>query len=160
MSYQDRSPFTPLNYLRDTMRASKNAVDLIRHWEGCRLEAYQDIGGVWTVGFGTTGPGIHEGTKVSEAIAVAMLKSDIAQVSDAVSRLVGLHTSQNQFDAIVSFAYNVGTGAFKSSRMLKLILAGKKEEASQEFLKWNHVGGVIVAGLMARREAERKLFLS
>lgn len=142
------------------MRASKNAIDLIKQFEGCRLEAYQDSGGVWTVGWGSTGPGITERTVISQGVADGMLKSDVAVVSEAVGRLVGISCNQNMFDSLVSFAYNVGVNALKGSTLLKLLLAGHKEKAADEFLKWNHVNGQVVAGLTSRREAERKLFLA
>lgn len=142
------------------MRASQNAVDLIKQFESCRLQAYEDVGGVWTVGWGTTGPGIHEGTTVSQGVADAMLKSDVAQVSDALSRMIGISCNQNQFDSCVSLAYNIGITAFKNSTLLKLLLKGEKEAAGQEFLRWDKVKGQPNAGLASRRAKELALFLS
>src|SRR5271166_24170 len=140
------------------MRASQNALDLIKTYEGCKLQAYEDQRGVWTVGWGTTGPGINERTVVSQGVANGMLLGDVSRVSQDVSALVGINLNQNQFDAVVSLVYNIGLGAFKSSTMLKLILAHKLPEAADEFPKWDHVNGVVNPGLLGRRLAEQKLF--
>lgn len=142
------------------VRASSQAIELIKRFEGCRLTAYEDQGGVWTVGWGTTGPGINERTTVSQGVANGMLLGDISRVSQDISQLVGIAVNQNQFDALVSFVYNLGIGAFKSSTLLKLILAYKKQEAADEILRWDHINGVVIPGLLFRREAERALFLT
>lgn len=140
------------------MRASKNALDLVKQFESCRLYAYEDQGGVWTVGWGTTGPGINERTSVSQGIADAMLKSDIAQLGEHITPLVGLITNQDQFDALVSLVYNIGITAFKNSTMLKKIRAHDLKGAAEEFDKWVHVHKVVSDGLVRRRKAEKALF--
>ena len=142
------------------MRASKNALDLIKRFEGCRLEAYEDLGGKVTIGYGTTGSGIVPGLTISERTANGMLIGDVGRLGEELSRLVGINVSQNQYDALISFVYNVGITAFRNSTMYKLIQEHKLYEAADEFLKWNKVDGKEVEGLKARREAERKLFMS
>lgn len=142
------------------MRPSPRCFQIIRDFEGCQLEAYQDQGGVWTVGYGQTGPGIVEGTRVSKGVAEAMLKDTLAHLGDDLFSLVGWRLNQNQYDALISFVYNVGLGAFKKSTMLKDILAYRLPKAAEEFLKWNHVGGQVAEGLTKRRKAEKVLFLS
>lgn len=142
------------------MRASGNAITLIKQFEGCKLEAYQDQAGVWTIGYGSTGPGIREGLTISQKVADGMLLGDVSWLSQDLSKLVGINVNQNGFDALVSFVYNIGLGAFKNSTMLKLILQHKIQEAALEFSKWDHVNGVVNEGLLTRRLAEQKLFLS
>lgn len=142
------------------MRASQNALDLIKQFEGCKLQAYEDQAGVWTVGWGTTGPGITERTTVSQGVANGMLLGDVSRVSQDLSQLVGINVNQNQFDALVSLVYNIGLGAFKSSTMLKLVLKHDLVGAAGEFPKWDHVNGTVSSGLLERRLAEQKLFLN
>lgn len=141
------------------MIPSKNAIDLIKEFEGCKLEAYQDVVGVWTVGYGTTGPGIVEGLTITQATAEAMLKGHVNEIGLSLTDCVGNTLSQDKFDACVSFIYNLGIGNFKKSTLLKLIKEGKLKEAGDEFPKWNKAGGKILPGLVRRREAERQLFL-
>lgn len=142
------------------MRPSPKCFSLIKQFEGCRLEAYQDQAGIWTIGFGQTGFGIREGTTISPGVAEAMLKDTLSHLADDLFTLVGWRLNQNQYDALISFTYNVGLSAFKASTMLKDILAYRIPEAAEEFLRWNHVGGIVAEGLTRRREAERSLFLS
>lgn len=141
------------------MTPSKNAIDLIKHFEGCKLEAYQDSVGVWTVGFGTTGPGIVEGLTITQPTAEAMLKGHLNEIGMSLTDIVGNKLSQDKFDACISFIYNLGTGAFKKSTMLKLIKENKMAEAAEEFPKWVKAGGKTLPGLVKRRQAEKELFL-
>lgn len=141
------------------MVPSRNALDLIKKFEGCKLESYKDSGGVWTVGWGTTGPGIVEGLTVTQGVADAMLLGHIREIALDITPLVKLIPNQNQFDAIICLTYNIGVGAFKASTLLKCLLTRQFDKVAEEFLKWNHVHGKVVAGLTARRQAERSLFL-
>lgn len=141
------------------MIPSRNCIDLIKQFEGCVLTAYPDIRGIWTIGWGTTGPGIQEGLTITQATADAMLVGHIREVALDVTPLVRLIPNQNQFDAIISLAYNIGVGAFKSSTLLKCLLNRQFDLAADEFLKWDHSGGQVIAGLFNRRTAERSLFL-
>ena len=146
--------------MKENVRASNNALSLIKKYESCRLEAYEDAGGKYTIGWGSTGPGIGPHTVISQGVADGMLKSDVSEISLEVSNLVNYSVNQNEYDALVSLAYNIGITAFKQSTLLKKVLAHDKQGAADEFLKWNHVNGKVLAGLTARRGSERALFLS
>jgi lysozyme len=136
----------------------KNAVNLIKQFEGCKLNAYQDCVGVWTIGYGCTS-GVTPGTTITQQNAEDMLNQALIAVSDALSVLVTYSASQNEFDALTSFTYNLGTGALQSSTLLRLLNAGDIQGAAQEFPKWCHAGGKIEPGLVSRRAAEMALFL-
>lgn len=142
------------------MRPSVNSLTLIKRFEGLRLEAYEDVGGKVTIGYGTTGVGIVPGLVISERTANGMLIGDVSRLGEELDKLVGRSLTQNQYDAIVSFTYNVGLQAFKNSTLLKLIKQGKVYEAADQLMSWDHVDGKEVEGLKARREAERALFLT
>jgi lysozyme len=141
------------------MVPSKNALALIKQFEGCKLEAYQDPRGIWTIGYGSTGPGIVEGLTISQATAEGMLLGHIREVGLSLTDLIGNALNQNQFDAVTCFVYNVGIGNFKTSTMCKYIRNGLLDQAAGEFKKWNKAGGVVLPGLVARREAEYELFI-
>ena len=143
------------------MNVSNNGISLIKKFEGCRLTSYQDVGKVWTVGWGSTGPHIGQGLTISQAQADAWLREDIDKFAVGVADALKVSVNQNQFDALVSFAYNVGLGAFRSSTLLKLL--NDKADANvvaSEFLKWVNVDGVPYDGLKNRRNAEKGLFLT
>jgi lysozyme len=144
------------------MIPSKNAFDLIRRFEGCKLESYQDQRGVWTIGWGTTGAGITEGLTISQGMADAMFIGHVKEIGLSITDILGNQTSrlnQNQFDALTSFTYNVGSSAFAKSTLCQYVKQSKYNDAAQEFLKWDHVNGVVIAGLLERRQAEQQLFL-
>ena len=143
------------------MNVSNNGISLIKKFEGCRLTSYQDVGKVWTVGWGSTGPHIGQGLTISQAQADAWLREDVDKFAVGVADALKVSVNQNQFDALVSFAYNVGLGAFRSSTLLKLL--NDKADANvvaSEFLKWVNVDGVPYDGLKNRRNAEKGLFLT
>lgn len=140
------------------MIPSKNAVDFIKKWEKCKLEAYEDGRGIWTIGWGTTGPGIVEGLRISQNTADAMFIGHVREIGLSLTDLVGNILNQNQFDALTSFCYNVGLGAFRTSTLLRLIRAKDFPNAVLEFPKWDHPTSL--PGLLARRKAEMALFLS
>lgn len=142
------------------MIASKEAEDLIKQFEGCHLKAYKCPAGVWTIGWGTTGPGIQEGLVISQHTADVMLKAHIQDIAlDLTDLLRPKSLKQHQFDALISFIYNVGIGAFKKSTMLVLIKRDKMAEAALEFDKWTKSGGKVLPGLVKRRKAEKTLFI-
>lgn len=135
---------------------------LIKQFEGCKLTAYPDPGtggDPWTIGWGATGPGIKKGVTWTQAQADARLESDLAkyaaQVADA---LAGAPTTQQQFDALVSFHYN--TGAIGKATLTKLHKAGAYAGAADQFARWNRAGGRVLAGLTRRRAAEAALYRS
>lgn len=147
------------------MRISEAGVDLIKAFEGLKLEAYQDSVGVWTIGYGHTGPvngkKITAGLTITEQDAEELIYNDIAQFEDGVNKLTcELDITQGMFDALVCFAYNVGLGNLAKSTLLKLLKQNKVLEASEQFKVWNKAGGQELAGLTRRRNAEAELFLS
>jgi lysozyme len=141
------------------MHISKNGLAFIREWEGCKLTAYKDSGGVWTIGVGHTGKDVHKGQTISQFEADELLEMDL-QEHDISLYLDGCPTTQNQFDAMCSLAFNIGLERFRNSTVLKRHKLGNKIGAGNAFLLWHFDGGVPVKGLMRRREAERKLYLS
>lgn len=143
------------------MKTSLSGIHLIKSFEGLRLNAYVDAVGVWTVGYGHTGPEVVEGKRVTEQQAESLLKKDVAWAEDAVADLVKIPLNQNQFDALVSFTYNNGVGAFKESTLLKRL--NNKEDpfnvAKEEMPRWCHgEGGKVLQGLVRRRMSEVELF--
>ncbi len=140
------------------MTYSDAAMDLVRQSEGLRLEAYADTGGVWTIGYGHTGPDVHAGMVITEAEAVALLRADLQRAADGVSSLLRVPVSQGQFDALVDFAFNLGLGSLAGSTLLREINRGEMAAAADQFGLWVHDGGTVLPGLVARREAEEELF--
>lgn len=141
-------------------KLNKAGIDLVKTSEGCRLDAYQDAIGVWTIGYGHTGSSVKPGQKISQHEADVILASDLEKFAEGVDELtskVGL--TDNQFAACVSFAFNVGVTRFASSTLYKKLCRGDAAGAAEEFLKWTLAGGQRLAGLEKRREAERALFL-
>lgn len=141
---------------------SKACLDLIRRFEGCRLSAYPDPGtggDPWTIGYGHTGPEVRRGLVWTQAQADAALALDVAKFADKVEKLIGdAATTQGEFDALVSFAYNLGTGNLASSTLLRKHKAGDKAGAAAEFGKWTRAAGRVLPGLVTRRAAEAALY--
>lgn len=133
---------------------------LIKQFEGCRLQAYKDVIGVLTIGYGHTGGDVFEGQEISQDGADGLLRADLCKFERGVSDLVDNEISSNQFSALVCFAYNVGLNNLKHSTLLAKTNAGDFDGAAQEFVKWDHAGGKVMDGLLRRREAERDLYLS
>lgn len=137
----------------------KEAVDLIKKYEGRKLTAYKCPANIWTCGYGSTGPDIKEGVTWSIWEAEDRLKADLVRFASAVDKLVTVPITSNQRAALISFAFNLGAQALKESTLLRLLNEGKLGAAADEFLRWNKAAGRVLAGLVARREDERKLFL-
>jgi lysozyme len=142
------------------MTTNEAGVTLIKSFEGCKLVAYKDVVGVWTIGWGTTGADVHEGMEINQAAADAFLVQDLKRFEEGVFELVHVPLTSNAFSALVCFAYNCGLGNLKSSTLLKKVNAGDLLGAAGEFVKWCHAGGATVPGLLRRRTAEAKLFSS
>ena len=146
------------------MQTSDKGIALIKQFEGCRLTAYQDSVGVWTIGYGWTQPvdgkPIRAGMTIKQATAERLLKTGLVSYESDVSRLVKVGLTQGQFDALVSFTYNLGARSLSTSTLLRKLNAGDYAGAADEFLRWNKAGGKVLNGLTRRREAERALFLS
>lgn len=131
----------------------------IKTAEGLRLTAYLDGGGVWTIGYGHTGADVRGGLTIPLSEAERLLTRDLRVAEGHVNDAVKVKLTQNQFDALVSFVYNVGGGAFRSSTLLKLLNAGDYEGAASQLPRWNKDNGKVVNGLTNRRHEERDLFL-
>ena len=139
------------------MKISQNGIDLIKKWEGCELKAYKCPAGVWTIGYGHTN-GVKEGQKITQEQAETFLRQDIEYFEKGVTKLVSAPITQNQFDALVSFAYNVGLGAFKTSTLRKKLNEKDYCGASKEFAKWNKSKGKVLKGLTNRRKDEKSMY--
>lgn len=137
------------------------ALDLIKQFEKCKLEAYQDIRGIWTIGWGCTGPNICEGMTITQDQADQMLAERFNEFASEVQKCLTRPATDNQVCAFISLAYNIGIGEFKSSTLLKMFNNDFGDDAiAGEFLLWDHAAGKEVEGLLRRREAERALFLA
>jgi lysozyme len=130
---------------------------LTEQFEGCSLTAYQDSGGVWTLGYGHTA-GVAQGMTCTQAQAEAWLTQDIQWGVAVVNNLVTVQLTQGEFDALVDFVFNVGSGNFASSTMLRMLDAGNFAGAADQFARWDLAGGQVVAGLLRRRIAEEGEF--
>ena len=130
---------------------------LTERFEGCRLVAYQDQRGIWTIGYGHTAH-VYEGQVCTKEQAECWLMQDTQTAQAGVNRLVHVPLTQGEFDALVDFTFNLGVGAFANSTLLTLVNDGKFEAAANEFEKWDHCGGQVVAGLLRRRLAEKETF--
>lgn len=139
------------------MKPSQACVDLVKEFEGFRPTAYLCPAGVWTIGYGTT-ENVDPGDEVTEQEAEEMLMDDLLEASKAIDDLVDVELTQQQYDALTSFVYNVGRDAFRNSTMLRLLNAGDYDGAAKQFPRWNKGGGRVLAGLARRREVERQVF--
>lgn len=140
-------------------RTNSSGLLLIKSFEGLRLEAYRDAVGIWTIGYGTT-RGVKPGMLISEAEAEKFLQEDLSRFEEAIHEAVQVTVNDNQFSSLVSFTYNVGAGAFRSSTLLRLLNEGKDlHTIAAQFPRWNRAGGRVLEGLTRRRNAEKALFL-
>jgi lysozyme len=137
---------------------SDHGLALTKSFEGLHLEAYRDCTGVWTIGYGHTGPTLAAGQTISEPGAEEFLRADLAEAVACVNRSVQFVISQNQFDAMVDFCFNAGRGNFLQSTLLRKANSGDFAGAAAQFALWVHAGGEVVAGLVRRRKAEAELF--
>ncbi|AWC81184.1 MULTISPECIES: lysozyme [Serratia] len=146
------------------MNISKNGIELIKRFEGLELKAYQDSVGIWTIGYGWTqtvdGKKIAPGMRIDQATADRLLKCGVVQYEQGVNQLVKVRITQGQFDALVSFAYNLGLRSLSTSTLLRKLNDGDKQGAADEFGRWVNAGGKRLDGLVTRRAAERRMFLS
>ena len=137
---------------------SAKGILLTKRFEGLKLSAYKDQVGVWTIGYGHTGRGVHAGLTITQDQADTFLASDVAGAVACVNRLVTSRINQNQFDALVDFVFNLGCASLAGSALLKLLNQGDFIAAAEQFQRWDHAGGVVVQGLLERRRAEAALF--
>ena len=139
------------------MKTGSKGIDLIKHFEGCELEAYKCPAGVWTIGYGHI-KGVSEGMTITQEEAEQMLKDEMAEYEGYVNKLVTVELNQNQFDAMVSWVYNLGGGNLKASTLLKVLNEGDYAGVPAQMMRWNKAGGKVLEGLTRRRQAEADLF--
>jgi lysozyme len=145
--------------MKNNLAYSQKGLALTKSFEGLRLTAYKDCVGVLTIGYGHTGPELHPQLTISEEQADQLLQSDIAKAAAAVNQLVAVGLTQNQFDALVDFVFNLGPARLAKSTLLRELNAGRPAAAADQFSVWVHAGDCVLPGLVARRKAERELFL-
>ena len=140
------------------MITNAEGLRLLKTFENCKLQAYQDIKGIWTIGYGSTS-GVTPGMSITQEQADDRLRNDLKSAEFAVQMAVHTPLNENQFSACVCLTYNIGGHAFHTSTLCRLLNEGKYESAADAFLDWCHANGQVVPGLLRRRQAERKLFL-
>ena len=140
------------------MKTSDVGIELIKKYEGCVLKSYKCPSGVWTIGYGHTN-GVKNGMQITKAQALNYLKQDLITFEKAVTNYVKVPLNQNQFDALISFSFNCGSGALKTSTLLKKLNSCDYNGAANELLKWNKSNGKVLNGLVRRRQEENELFL-
>jgi|SRR6185312_1173404 lysozyme len=139
------------------MEYSPDGLKLTESFEGCRLAAYLDSVGVPTIGYGHT-HGVAMGMTCTQEQAEQWLQQDVQVAVQAVNNLVTVPLTQQQFDALVDFTFNLGSGALQHSTLLRLLNSGNYQGAAGEFEKWDKAGGKVLPGLLRRRQAERDMF--
>ena len=138
------------------------ALEVIARWEGYRAQAYLCPADVWTIGYGTTrypdGRRVKAGDVTTQSAAMALLRDDAGTFAAEVDRMVDVALNANERAALISLAYNIGGGALKASTLVRLLNSGDREGAAKQFSRWNKGGGRVLAGLVARRADEVRLF--
>lgn len=141
------------------MTPSQDCFDLVKRFEGCRLTAYADATGIPTIGWGSTGRDIHLDMTWTQEQADQRMEQDVDRFGGSVSLILGTAmTTQNQFDALTDFAYNLGAGALANSTLMVLHKMGNYTEAAEQFQRWDKAGHVVLQGLLNRRLAEAELY--
>lgn len=141
------------------MEYSQKGLDFTARSEGIRLIAYQDSGGVWTIGVGHT-KGVKKGQEITYAQAMAFLVEDVKDAVAAVKRRVKVPLTQGQFDALVDLVFNIGEEQFRTSTLLRVLNGGMYEAARMQFPRWKYDNGKVQGGLVVRREGNMKMFNS
>lgn len=145
----------------NNLKISQNGIRFIANWEGSRPNRYKCPAGLWTIGIGhLVKPGEVFKEPLSQKEIEDLFRQDIRGFEGAVNRLVKVKLTQNQFDALVSFTFNIGTGAFQHSTLLKILNQGKHRDAAEQFGRWTFANGKPLLGLERRRVAEKNLFLT
>ena len=142
---------------RTNMKIGIQGLELRKTFEGLELNAYKCAAGVWTIGYGHT-KGVQEGDSISEEQANEMLAEELKEYENYINTLVTVELNQDQFDAMVSWVYNLGGGNLKASTLLKVLNAGDYDGVPAQMMRWNKAGGKVLEGLIRRREAEALLF--
>lgn len=141
------------------MKVSNNGINLVKRFEGLELKAYRDSVGILTIGYGHT-HAVKSGDIITGKQADAFLREDLQVAELTVNTNVKVKLTQGQFDALVSFVFNLGSGNFVKSTLIKKLNAGDYAGAADEFGKWVNAGGKKLPGLVKRRAAEREVFLT
>jgi len=141
----------------DKMNISKEGLALIKKFEGCELEAYRCPAGVWTIGFGTI-KDVKEGDRITKDEANHLLEEEMIEYESYINDMVDVPLEQNQFDALCSWVFNLGSKNLSESTLLRVLNDGKYEEVPQQIKRWNKANGEVLNGLIRRREAEALLF--
>jgi lysozyme len=139
------------------MNISQEGISLIKKFEGCELEAYQCAAGVWTIGYGST-KNVKEGDTLTQKEADNLLLHEMQEYEGYIKELVKVPLKQNQFDALVSWVFNLGPANLKASTMLKFLNAGDYHLIPSQIKRWNKANGKVLEGLIRRREAEALMF--
>ena len=139
------------------MTPSNDCIDMVKYFEGFKAVAYLCPANVWTIGYGRT-KNVKDGDITSMPQATRDLEEELVEFGDQVHRVVDVELSQNEFDALTSWTYNLGVGNLQSSTLLKKLNAGDKDSVPSEMLRWNKAAGKVLAGLTTRRQAEADLW--
>tara|TARA_R100000988_G_scaffold48262_1_gene23619 strand:- start:1087 stop:1563 length:477 start_codon:yes stop_codon:yes gene_type:complete len=139
------------------MKISQEGIKLIKNFEGCGLEAYQDSVGVWTIGYGTI-KGVKEGDQINQDEAEHLLQEEMPEYEGYINKMINVPLNQNQFDALCSWVFNLGPTNLQSSTLLKFLNEGKYDEVPDQIVRWNKAGGQVLKGLVKRRQAEADMF--
>ena len=139
------------------MKTGTKGIELIKHFEGCELEAYKCAAGVWTIGYGHI-KGVTPESVITQEQAEQMLVEELNEYEGYINNMVTVPLSQNQFDALVSWVYNLGGGNLKASTLLKVVNSGEFNGVPEQIMRWNKAGGKVLEGLTRRRQAEADLF--
>jgi lysozyme len=139
------------------MKISQEGLALIKKFEGCELKAYHCAAGVPTIGYGST-HGVTMDMQITQEEADELLMDDVSKFEEAVAKAVKVPLEQNQYDALVSWTFNLGPSNLSSSTMLRVLNEGNYEEVPAQIKRWNKAGGKVLQGLIRRREAEALLF--
>lgn len=142
------------------MKINQAGLDLIKSFEKCKLSAYKDAVGIWTIGWGHVGTEAKPGVVITQQRADELLVLDIGKFESQVSEIVKAPINENQFSALVCLAFNCGINNIRTSHLIRYVNESNYLKAADEFPKWDHAGGKELPGLLRRREAERALFLS
>lgn len=152
------------------MNISNNGIKLIQHYESCSLKSYRDSVGVLTIGWGHTGPDVYDGMVISQDEADQLFLDDIKSFENMLNDRLSVVLEQNQFDALLSFLFNVGPGKAGTkdglftlrdgnpSTLWKLVQSGQNDGVPQQFMLWTRAGGQVLRGLVARRRTESNLY--
>lgn len=131
----------------------------IKVWEGCKLKTYTDSAGIHTIGFGHIGVDVKPDMQISIQRADALLEEDIGKAKSLITQYITVPLNQNQMSAVISLVFNCGVAPLKGS-LGHLLNAGDYDTAALQFERWTHAGGKVLGGLVRRRAAEKKLFLT